>query len=101
MRKLLLILLVGILAVTAGMIVGKGIETDNFSIDSYMTIAEANNELDDLINQASSLKETSYKNKKNQLDSAYKQLVSERESYEELLNLGVDRNGIPLSKIQE
>ena len=125
MRKLLLILLVGILAVTAGMIVVKGIETDNFSIDSYMTIAEANNELDDLINQellymyakdnkidqdeqfrnemnqASSLKETSYKNKKNQLDSAYKQLVSERESYEELLNLGVDRNGIPLSKIQE
>ena len=56
MRKLLLILLVGILAVTAGMIVVKGIETDNFSIDSYMTIAEANNELDDLINQASSLK---------------------------------------------
>ena len=55
MRKLLLILLVGILAVTAGMIVVKGIETDNFSIDSYMTIAEANNELDDLINQASSL----------------------------------------------
>ena len=101
MRKLLLILLVGILAVTAGMIVVKGIETDNFSIDSYMTIAEANNELDDLINQASSLKETSYKNKKNQLDSAYKQLVSERESYEELLNLGVDRNGIPLSKIQK
>ena len=88
------------MAVTAGMIVVKGIETDNFSIDSYMTIAEANNELDDLINQASSLKETSYKNKKNQLDSAYKQLVSERESYEEL-NLGVDRNGIPLSKIQE
>lgn len=85
----------------SGMIVVKGIETDNFSIDSYMTIAEANNELDDLINQASSLKETSYKNKKNQLDSAYKQLVSERESYEELLNLGVDRNGIPLSKIQE
>ena len=84
MRKLLLILLVGILAVTAGMIVVKGIETDNFSIDSYMTIAEANNELDDLINH-----------------SAYKQLVSERESYEELLNLGVDRNGIPLSKIQE
>ena len=70
MRKLLLILLVGILAVTAGMIVVKGIETDNFSIDSYMTIAEANNELDDLINQASSLKEPSYKNKKNQLDSA-------------------------------
>ena len=74
---------------------------DPYQAQQFQTEEGQKYVLDDLINQASSLKETSYKNKKNQLDSAYKQLVSERESYEELLNLGVDRNGIPLSKIQE
>lgn len=101
MRKLLLVLLLIALIVAGGTIVINGIDTEKFSINSYQKIVEANDQLDSLIKEANTQKDTNYKTAKNSLDSAYKKLVSERASYEELLNLGVDRNGIPLSKIQE
>ena len=62
---------------------------------------EQNSELETLINEASKQKNSNYESAITSLKNSYKKLISERESYEELVNLGVDRNGIPLSKIQE
>ena len=94
-------LLLIILVVFAGVIVVKGVETSAFSIDSYSAISEKNDELETAIKEANNQKEINYTKQKSSLESAYKLLQSERENYEQLLNLGVDKNGIPLSKIQE
>ena len=101
MRKLLLMAILVVLVCASGMIVTRGIETDSFSIESYQAIMEQNSELETLINEASKQKNSNYESAITSLKNSYKKLVSERESYEELVNLGVDRNGIPLSKIQE
>ena len=101
MRKLLLYLLLIVLVVFAGVIVVKGVETSSFSIDSYPAISQENDELDNLIKEANNQKEVNYAKQKNSLESAYKLLQSERESYQQLLDMGVDQNGIPLSRIQE
>ena len=101
MRKLLLMAILVVLVCASGMIVTRGIETDSFSIESYQAIMEQNSELETLINEASKQKNSNYESAITSLKNSHKKLVSERESYEELVNLGVDRNGIPLSKIQE
>ena len=101
MRKLLLYLLVIILLVFSVVIVVRGVQTSSFSIESYSTISQKNDELDSLIKEANNQKEINFNKQKLSLESAYKLLQSEKESYQQLLNIGVDKNGIPLSKIQE
>ena len=101
MRKLILYLLLFILVFGAGWIVIKGLDAPGITIDSYLEIAAKNNELDKLIEDANNQKDVIYAKQKSTLESAYKTLVSEKESYQELLDAGVDSNGIPLSKIQE
>ena len=101
MRKLLLYLLVIILLVFSVVIVVRGVQTSSFSIESYSAISQKNDELDSLIKEANNQKEINFNKQKLSLESAYKLLQSEKESYQQLLNIGVDKNGIPLSKIQE
>lgn len=101
MRKLLLDLLLIILIVGAVFIVVKGVNTDVITISSFADIGDENQSLDDTIEEANNQKDGNYKKQKNSLDSAYKTLISEKESYQELLDLGVDKDGVPLSKIQE
>ena len=57
--------------------------------------------LDNKIQTASNLRTKDYPQNVTLLESAYKKLMSEKESYEQLLKLGVDENGLPLNKIQE
>ena len=101
MRKLLLYLLVIILLVFSVVIVVRGVQTSSFSIESYSAISQKNDELDSLIKEANNQKEINFNKQKLSLESAYKLLQSEKESYQQLLNIGVYKNGIPLSKIQE
>lgn len=101
MRKLLLYLLVIILLVFSVVIVVRGVQTSSFSIESYSAISQKNDELDSLIKEANNQKEINFNKQKLSLESAYKLVQSEKESYQQLLNIGVDKNGIPLSKIQE
>ncbi len=101
MRKLILDLLLFLLIFGAGWIVIKGVNVSGLEIDSYSEIAAQNNELDKLIQEANNQKDNIYTRQKSILESSYKTLVSEKESYQELLDAGVDSNGIPLSKIQE
>lgn len=101
MRRLILDLLLFLLIFGAGWIVIKGVNISGLEIDSYSEIAAQNNELDKLIQEANNQKDNIYTKQKSILESSYKTLVSEKESYQELLDAGVDSNGIPLSKIQE
>lgn len=101
MRKILIFLLLVTLGIGAGWITYKGIDNGTIKINSYLEISEENEKLDKLIDEANTQKTSTYAKKKAAVESAYKNLVTSRESYQELLNMGVDNDGVPLSKIQE
>lgn len=101
MRRLVLYLIVFLLLILAVMIVFKGVELGPISISSYATIVDANAELEEEIEDAVEQKDVKYAEALRTQQQAYKTLMSEKESYQQLLDLGVDENGIPLSKIQE
>lgn len=99
MRKIILYMALIILVIFSVFIVYKGIP--EMKIQSYSSISQENKKLNNLITEANNQKEVGYKKKNDALNTAYKLLESNKESYQELLEIGVDSNGIPLSKIQE
>lgn len=101
MRKLVLYLVTILLLALSALIVLRGVILGPIIINSFKEISDANNELDELIDEAVDQKEVKYTEALNQQQTAYKTLMSEKASYQQLLDLGVDENGIPLSKIQE
>ena len=101
MRKLVLYLVTVLLLALAAMIVLRGVVLGPIIINSFKEISDANSELDGLIDEAVEQKEVKYTEALSQQQTAYKTLMSEKASYQQLLDLGVDENGIPLSKIQE
>lgn len=101
MRKLVLYLVTILLLALAALLVLRGVILGPIIINSFKEISDANNELDELIDEAVEQKEVKYIEALNQQQTAYKTLMSEKASYQQLLDLGVDENGIPLSKVQE
>lgn len=101
MRKILLILLSLILLVLAGYTVVYGIEIGSLTIDGISAIKEENAILEQKIQEASILRTSDYPENVEKLETAYKNLVTEKQNYEQILALGVDENGQQLSKIQE
>lgn len=101
MRKVLLGLITIILFVFSIYIVVYGIELGSLEVDGVPAISEENDILESKIQSASKLKNSDYPQATALLEGAYKKLMSEKESYEQILALGVDENGQPLSKIQE
>lgn len=99
MRKIILYILLISLVIFSVFIVYKGIP--EIKIESYSSISQENKKLNNLITEANNKKEVEYKKKSDALNTAHKLLESNKESYQELLEIGVDSNGIPLSKIQE
>lgn len=99
MRKIILYILLISLVIFSVFIVYKGIP--EIKIKSYSSISQENKKLNTLITEANNQKEVEYKKKSDALNTAHKLLESNKESYQELLEIGVDSNGIPLSKIQE
>mgnify|MGYP004531590439 CR=1 FL=1 len=99
MRKIILYILLISLVIFSVFIVYKGIP--EIKIESYSSISQENKKLNNLITEANNQKEVEYKKKSDALNTAHKLLESNKESYQELLEIGVDSNGIPLSKIQE
>ena len=101
MRKILLILLSLILLVLAGYTVVYGIEIGSLTIDGISAIKEENAILEQKIQEASVLRTSDYPENMENLETAYKNLITEKQNYEQILSLGVDENGQQLSKIQE
>lgn len=101
MRKLLLGLISAMLLALSIYTVICGFSIGSLEIKSVTAIKEANIKLDNKIKNASELRTKTYPQNVTQLETQYKKLMSEKESYEQLLELGVDENGLPLNKIQE
>lgn len=101
MRKILLGLVSIMLVALSVYTVMYGISIGNLQISGIPTIQEENEQLDKKIQTASNLRTKEYPQNVTLLESAYKKLMTEKESYEQLLELGVDENGQPINKIQE
>lgn len=101
MRKILLGLLAVLLVAFSIYLTIYGLELSDFEINSVPAIQEENANLDNKIQKASNLRTVQYPQKVSTLEGAYKKLMAEKESYEQLLALGVDENGQPINKIQE
>lgn len=101
MRKILLGLVSIMLVALSVYTVIYGISIGNIQISGIPTIQEENEKLDKKIQAASSLRTKDYPQNVTLLESEYKKLMTEKESYEQLLELGVDENGQPINKIQE
>lgn len=101
MRKILLGLVSIMLVALSVYTVIYGISIGNIQISGIPTIQEKNEQLDKKIQTASNLRTKEYPQNVTLLESAYKKLMTEKESYEQLLELGVDENGQPINKIQE
>lgn len=101
MRKLLLGLLSILLVALAVYMAIYGISFGGLEINGIPAIKEENTNLETKIQKATKLRDTDYPAKIKSLESSYKKLVEEKESYEQILSLGVDENGQPINKIQE
>ena len=101
MRKILLGLISVLLVAFSIYLAIYGVQLSSFEISGVPAIQEENANLDVKIGKATNLKTVQYTQKKSALDEAYKKLMTEKESYEQLLELGVDENGLPINKIQE
>lgn len=101
MRKLLLGLISILLFCLAVYMMYNGISFQSFEINSIPAIQEENANLESKIEKAKKLKETDYPAKVKALESSYKKLITEKESYEQILALGVDENGETINKLQE
>ena len=101
MRKILLGLVSVMLFALSVYTAIYGFSIGSLEVKSIPAIKEENMRLDNKIQTASNLRTKDYPQNVTLLESAYKKLMSEKESYEQLLKLGVDENGLPLNKIQE
>ena len=101
MRKLLIGLITILLLALAIYIVVCGLSFAGLEISSIAAIQEENARLENKIEIANDLKNTTYPQNVTLLETAYKNLMTEKENYEQILALGVDENGQPINKIQE
>lgn len=99
MRKILLGLVTIFLLGFAIYIVMYGLNLGNIKIDSILAIKEENAKLEQKIENATKLKNTDYTQDLASLENAYKKLMTEKDKYEQMLELGVDENGESLNKI--
>ena len=79
MRKLVLYLVTILLLALAALLVLRGVILGPIIINSFKEISDANNELDELIDEAVEQKEVKYIEALNQQQTAYKTLMSEKD----------------------
>lgn len=101
MRKILLGLVTIFLLGFAIYIVIYGVNLGSIKINSILAIKEENIKLEQKIEKATKLKNTDYSQGMTSLENAYKKLMTEKDRYEQMMELGVDENGEALNKIPE
>lgn len=99
MRKILLGLVTIFLLGFAIYIAIYGVNLGNIKINSIIAIKEENNKLEQKIENATKLKNTDYTQGLASLENSYKKLMTEKDKYAQMLELGVDENGQSLNKI--
>lgn len=101
MRKILLGLISILLLASAIYMAIYGVSIGGLHVSGIPAIKEENDKLEEKIKTAANLRDAEYPQNTLLVEAAYKKLVAEKEGYEQLLALGVDDEGQPLSKIQE
>lgn len=90
MKKLLLSVIVILILVLVGITVIRGFQLGGIKILGIAKIKTKNEELDDVINQATKLASVDYQRKLDDLNSAIKKLESEKTNYEDMVNVSTD-----------
>lgn len=99
MRKILLGIVAIFLLCFAVYIAIYGFNLGKIEIKSISAIKEENAKLGKKITNASKLRNTDYTQSLTSLENAYKKLMTEKDKYAQMLELGVDENGQSLNKI--
>lgn len=89
-RKLLLIVLSGLMIFFTYTAIAHGIEIGNLEVLSIEGIREKNDELDSVISRATTLTSSEYPTAKSTLDSSLKKLLTEKENYADLVNFSTE-----------
>lgn len=84
MKKLLMLILIGLLLVLSIFIVINGFQIGNIQVLSYMGIQKKDKELDEKIQQSSKLAEKDYKQAVSNVEESSKKLEQEKQKYEDM-----------------
>lgn len=84
MKKLLILILIGLLVVLSGFIVISGFEMGSVEVLSYIGLQEKNKQLDEKIQQASKLVEKDYKQAISTVQESSKKLEQTKKEYQDM-----------------
>lgn len=100
MKKLLMLILIGLLIVLSIFIVLNGFEIGNVQVLSYTGIQTQNKELDEKIQQASKLAEKDYKQAISNVQENSKKLQQEKKEYEDMVTISAEGDVQAANQIQ-
>ncbi len=101
MKKLLLLILIGLLLALSVFVILQGMEFGELKILSFQNIQAENEVLDTKIQEAAKLAQKDYKEAVTLLENNIKELEKQKTEYEELILLGTDENGAPIGVLEE
>ena len=101
MRKLLISILIVILLAIAGYMCYDGITVINFRISGIKEIKQLNESLDTQISVASRLISTDYPTELSNLSKSLKELKTEKENYDNLVNISTDEEVQSAAKFEK
>lgn len=90
MKKLLISMISLLLIILIVVTVAKGIKIGKLEILGVNQLKNADEELDDKVAEATKLASTDFKNKKSEVDSAVKELESEKNKYSEMTEVSTE-----------
>ena len=100
MKKLLMLILIGLLVILSIFIVIKGFEIGNVEVLSYNGIQTRNKELDEKIQQASKLAEKDYKQAVSNVQENSKKLQQEKKEYEHMIAISTEGDAQAAKQIE-
>lgn len=92
MKKLLMLILIGLLVILSIFIVINGFHIGSVEVLSYTGIQSKNKELDEKIQQASKLAEKDYKQAVSNVEENSKKLQQEKKEYEDMIAISGEAN---------
>lgn len=100
MKKLLLLILIGLLVVLSVFIALNGFKLGNVEVFSYKGIQKSNKELDEKIQESSKLAQKDYKEAVAMLEESSKKLEQTKKEYEDMTVIGSDGEVQVLGQIE-
>lgn len=90
MKKLLLSIVIVLIAILTGITVVQGIHIGGLNVLGIVEIKNKNNDLDTIVKQATKLASTDFQKKKDDLDDEIKKLETEKNKYEDMVNVSTE-----------